>query len=60
MKVRVTFKTPGVLDDVVSNQSEEAIDEALEFVKKYVKYEEYVTIEFDTEAKTATVLPVSR
>jgi hypothetical protein len=35
----------------------EAYDAAIEFGKKWVKYGEYVTIEFDTEAGTATVVP---
>ena len=31
-------------------------DEAKEFASKYFKYGEYIAIEFDTEAKTATVV----
>jgi len=31
-----------------------------EFAGKWVRYGEYVTIEFDTEAGTATVLPAGR
>lgn len=30
---------------------------AIVFTRKWVKYGEYVTIEFDTEAGTATVIP---
>jgi hypothetical protein len=29
-----------------------------EQLRKFVEYDEYVTIEFDTETKTATVVPV--
>jgi hypothetical protein len=29
-----------------------------EFASRWVKYGEYITIEFDTEAGTATVVPV--
>ena len=32
-------------------------EKIMEFIDKWVKYSEYVTIEFDTEANTATVLP---
>jgi hypothetical protein len=28
------------------------------FAEKFIQYNEYVTIEFDTEAKTAVVVPV--
>lgn len=32
-------------------------DELEDLISKYVKYGEYLRIEFDTDAKTATVLP---
>ena len=32
-------------------------EKIMEFIDKWVEYSEYVTIEFDTEANTATVLP---
>ncbi len=54
MKFQLVFKTPDVLDyvdaEVMENQ------EALNLIEKYVKYSAYVTIEFDTELKTATVI----
>ncbi len=33
-------------------------DAARKVIGKFVKYGEYVTVEFDTEAGTATVIPV--
>jgi hypothetical protein len=35
---------------------EEKTAELKQFLKTYIKYEEYLSVEFDTEAKTATVL----
>ena len=68
MKIRVTFKTPDVVD--------EACDEALanyrpteeldmyqqeEYVKqlavKFFRHTEYVTLELDTDEQTAVVVP---
>ena len=33
-------------------------DSILEYLSTWVEHSEYITIEFDTEAKTATVLPL--
>jgi hypothetical protein len=70
MKFIVTFKTPDAVLDaierelppaIVGNQEEESlrayeVEKLAEFVAKWVRYGEYVDIEFDTEAGTATVL----
>ena len=53
MKVRLSFKTPDVLDQLDEDEREAA--EAV--ISKYVEYEEYIQVEFDTEKQTATVLP---
>lgn len=47
VKFSLSFKTPDVTDslDVLGPERMDA----LELVKKYVKYNEYVTLEFDTE-----------
>lgn len=37
---------------------EEALETVKEMLEKWVRHEEFITIEFDTEAKTATVLEV--
>ncbi|HWX31175.1 MAG TPA: hypothetical protein VNZ53_27520 [Steroidobacteraceae bacterium] len=56
MKVKMTFKDP---DRYVHGQAGEEIpDEAAALVRRYVEFDEYVTIEFDTETKTATVVPL--
>lgn len=33
------------------------VEEVFEKIERWVKYSEYITIEFDTEAGTATVVP---
>jgi hypothetical protein len=67
MKFTLTFKTPYATDAIDNQLDAEHNDgerrEALKasmthLAHKFVKYDEYVTIEFDTETQTATVLPV--
>lgn len=75
MKFRITFKTPDVVEDSISEfsygslseefgpnhpdfdeQREIMEDELHNIISKWVKYGEMITIEFDTVAKTATVV----
>lgn len=70
MKFRVTFKTPDAVDEAF-NEAEayareimplEEIDAKVvqpmsDVVNRFVKYNELVTIEFDTVNKTAIVVP---
>lgn len=57
MKFRVTFKTNDALDYVsILEGGEELSIEAREFAEKYVKYGEYITVEFDNEKETVKVL----
>ncbi len=68
MEFSVTFKTPGALkyaldeldcDCVESHcecQASEDQHKAKVLANKYIKYDEYVTIEFDTDTGTATVV----
>lgn len=66
MKFRLTFKTPDVLDQMVdqfepapvgheTGETDEFYD-ATQFAKRYVKYGEEITIEFDTEKGTAVAV----
>lgn len=71
MKFIVTFKTPdavrttieNVLPPAIQGDNEEEelyiykVEKLVEFTAKWVKYGECITIEFDTEAGTATVVP---
>lgn len=56
MKVRLTFKTPDVIDYALEDVSAEEAPAAREAIEKFVHAGEYATIEIDTETKTATVL----
>lgn len=51
--VRGLDVSPGERTDLIESRTEENRDA----VKKWVKYGEYVSIEIDTEAGTAKVLP---
>lgn len=57
MKFNVLFKTPDAVEYSTDHLSLEEKVEAMETARKFVQYGEYITIEFDTETKTATVLP---
>jgi hypothetical protein len=72
MKFRVVFKTPDAVEDALRSDLpepadeddeeavyclQETIDEAIDFAARWVRYGESVTVEFDTEANTATVVP---
>jgi len=57
-KVIVTFKTPDASEDALREVTDEDEQEEIKaFLKTYIQFNEYVRIEFDTVAKTATVLP---
>lgn len=68
MKFRVTFKTPDVVSDAITEHIErtrpgledEEFDDEFnrldDFVDRWVRHGEYVTIEFDLTANSATVL----
>lgn len=61
MKFTLTFKTPDVTDEI--NELDADYDDILsakDLADKFVQYDEYVTIQFDTETQTAVVLPVER
>ena len=60
MKFTLTFKTPGVLDQITEDNtfSEEEAKDAMSFANQWLRYEELIDIEFDTKAKTAKVRKV--
>jgi hypothetical protein len=70
MKFQVMFKTPnaveyglrrsGAPDDGMGNldRDDEEVQACFALAKKFVKHGELVTIEFDTETQTATVVAV--
>lgn len=59
MKFRLTFKTPDVTFNALENVDEDKQEEVKELIEKYVKYDEYLTVEFDTEDKTCVPVPVN-
>lgn len=55
MKFKLTFKTPDIIDQI-EDLSEEDVAAAKETLDRFVKYNECITIEFDTESQTAIVI----
>lgn len=61
MKFTVTFKTPDAVQYALEELPADADwQSAQEVLDKFVEYNEYVRVEFDTEKKTATVVPQKR
>jgi len=63
MKILLGFKTPDVMYEAtrhfgVSEEEEERANAVSRILRKWIQYGECVTIEFDTEKGTATVLEV--
>ena len=58
MRFTLYFKTPDVLDQLHDRYKDEEFEEMKNFVRKFIKYEECATVEFDTEKGTATLLKV--
>lgn len=56
MTFRLTFKTPDVVDQLCEYMDVSELSDAVEFTRKFIKYGEYITIEFDTEKGTAVVV----
>lgn len=59
MKIRLTFKTPDVVDESIQeieNQEEAVMVSNL--ARKWIQYGEYITVEIDTEKETCIVVPI--
>lgn len=52
MKVRLTFKTPDVEDQLDPDERAEAEG----VMSKFIQWSEYITVEFDTVSNTAIVV----
>ena len=48
---------PGLTESEKESMEESRIESTFEAISTWVEYQEGITIEFDTESKTATVLP---
>ena len=57
MKFRLSFKTPDALDYLDEHDADpEEVEAKKEFARRYIRYSEAITIEFDTEAETAVAV----
>jgi hypothetical protein len=57
MKIQVTFKSPDAVDFAIEDQNlEEHRDEIEKKLKKFVRWGEYIDVEFDLDKMTAKVL----
>lgn len=56
MKIRIQFKTPDATHYALEDVPEEMKSEAEDLINRFVRYDEYLTVEFDTEANTAIVV----
>jgi hypothetical protein len=57
MTFSITFKTPDAMDYALKDiEDEDEREEVKKFLSKFIKYSECITVEFDTKAKTATVV----
>jgi hypothetical protein len=66
MKIKLTFKTPDVVEDAMNAYSIELRKANItpkkfeDICDKFIEYGEYVTIVIDTDTQTASVEPVRR
>ena len=56
MSVTLTFKTPDVLDQLDGLYDEDELEVVTEVLNKFIKYGEYINVEFDIDSCTAKVL----
>jgi len=63
MKFQVTFKTPDAVRDTLKREAEhldasdpDVEDKLFRFASRWVTWGEQITVEFDTDKETATVL----
>lgn len=60
MKIRLTFKTPDVVDSVLQAYADEDVRAEIQAAaRKWVDFDEYLTVELDTQAGTCVVVPVA-
>ena len=57
-KYKATFKAQDALDYALEYTEGEEREKARDLMRKFVRWGEYVTIEFDTDNHAATVLEV--
>lgn len=55
MKIHVLFKTPDAVEYALEGVSDDDREKVENFLSEFIEYGESVTLEFDTEKKTAQV-----
>lgn len=56
MKILICMKTPDCLDYATEHLSQEEREAVKELASRWFQYEEYVTLELDTEKETLVVV----
>lgn len=56
MKFTLMFKTPDVLEQLKEDVQSSELEIAEKLASKFLKYDELIEVEFDTEKQTATVV----
>lgn len=63
MKLQINFKTPDAtyypLKEFKQDHTPEELESMENLIKRFVKYDEYVKIEFDTQSQTAKVIQLN-
>jgi hypothetical protein len=55
MQFTLTFKTPDIIDQLNDQFNEEEMNDIKVFLKQWIKYDEYITVKFDTNTNIAKV-----
>lgn len=56
MKIKLHFKTPDALHYAMEGLTSEEKDAVEQLASKWIEYQEYVTVEIDTEEETCVVV----
>lgn len=58
MLLKLTFKTPDVTDHALEDVPEDQRSAVKQLMRKWVEWDEYLTVEIDTKKETCTVVPL--
>lgn len=54
MIITLQFKTPDILDQIDDASLNSLTNKEIEWIKKYIEYEESIIVDFNTETKIVT------
>lgn len=57
MKIRLSFKTPDVVECALEDLRGDQYEIANEAIRRYVRFGEYITVEIDIDSGEASVIP---